>query len=72
MIDRITNLLVVLVAIFVVLTAGLSGVDAWNTTNPWEEEWRLIPGKSSPASPLDVLSAMKNATKVGADSARTP
>ncbi len=66
MIDRITNLLVVLVAILAVFTVGLSVIDAWKTTNPWEEEWRLIPGKSSPTSPQDVLSAMKKATEVGA------
>lgn len=65
MIDRIANLLVVLVAIFVVLTGGLSGVDAWSTTNPWEEEWQQIPGNSSPISSKDLLSSMKKATKVG-------
>ena len=66
MLDRITNLLVLMIAAVVAITAVVSIVGAWNATNPWEEEWRLMPGKSLPGSTSELVLAMKSATKAQA------
>lgn len=62
MLDRLTNLLVLLVAALALAAFGVSWAEAWNSTNPWEEEWRPIVGKPALHAATDITNAIKNAT----------
>ena len=61
MIDRMVNLITLLVLFltFVVLLA--SARDAWNKTEPWEQSWVAIEGAEQPYSSDRLVNAIRNA-----------
>ena len=63
MLDRITNLLVLLILGATAIIVATSSIKAWYTTNLWEEEWRKKADTKPVASAEELLRMLKEATK---------
>lgn len=62
MLDRLTNLLVLLTLAAALLVLAMTLHNAWNTTAPWDKEWVAKPGTQPSHTAEEILTAMRNAT----------
>jgi hypothetical protein len=53
----------ILVVALVLALLALSTVEAWNSNDPWDEEWRPIAGKPTTGTSAEMIGAIRNATK---------
>jgi hypothetical protein len=61
MIDRTVNLLNLFIMLVVMITLATNIQDAWNKSEPWEQNWVAIQGKEQTHSAARLIAAIKNA-----------
>ena len=61
MLDRLTNVAVILIFMASLAVLGMSVHDTWHSTQPWHKEWVAQPSASPPVPSERILLAMERA-----------
>ena len=59
MIDRAVNLLTLAIMLIVMITLITNVLDAWNKSEPWEQNWVAIKGKEQKYQSAELIAAIK-------------